>query len=153
MPRVTAASSLLRLVFFALAAVGAVEAAACGGDDAAADGGQQADATAESSDVCASFTGADMPCPTASPTRCFPMCATGGCYCRGTPQGLRWSCVTDLSCTPDCGPLDDRCAPAPGDDGAPPGDAVEAEASDAAEGGDAADAGMPDAGATDAASD
>jgi hypothetical protein len=59
--------------------------------------------------ICAEFTEAGAPCPGVNPVRCFAMCATGGCSCRATPQGPRWSCTTDTSCQPDCAPIDDGC--------------------------------------------
>jgi hypothetical protein len=59
--------------------------------------------------ICAAFTSADAPCPTPSPVRCFPMCDAGGCYCRPTPQGPRWTCTTDTTCLPDCAPINDGC--------------------------------------------
>ncbi len=65
-------------------------------------------------DVCDAFTGVGTSCPLASPVRCFPACEASGCFCTGTHAGARWTCQTDLSCVPDCGPLDDGCA---GDDG------------------------------------
>jgi hypothetical protein len=90
----------------------ALQAAGCtGGGAAEADGG--ADAGYRGIDVCDAFTGVDSACPMVSPLRCFAYCEAGGCYCSVTPAGPRWSCVTDLSCMPDCGPLDDGCAGGP----------------------------------------
>ena len=82
--------------------------AGCAGSGASPDGG--ADAPVSVIDVCDAFTGVDTACPLASPVRCFAACDSGGCSCRPTPAGARWACETDLSCVPDCGPLDDGCA-------------------------------------------
>jgi len=79
----------------------------CTGGAAAPDGG--VDASIVVIDVCDAFTGVDTACPLASPVRCFALCEAGGCFCRATPAGPRWACETDLSCVPDCGPLDDGC--------------------------------------------
>jgi len=68
------------------------------------------DASAPGVDLCDAFTGVDTACPIASPTRCFPDCDAGGCYCRATEAGPRWACVTDLSCMPSCAPIEDGCA-------------------------------------------
>jgi hypothetical protein len=64
-------------------------------------------------DICDAFTGVDTACPVASPVRCFAYCEAGGCYCSVTPAGARWSCTVDMSCMPDCGPLDDGCGGGP----------------------------------------
>jgi hypothetical protein len=85
--------------------------AACAGSGASPDGG--ADAAVSVIDVCDAFTGVDTACPLPSPVRCFAACDAGGCFCRPTPAGARWACVTDLSCVPDCGPLDDGCGGGP----------------------------------------
>lgn len=58
-------------------------------------------------------------CLRVAPTRCFPMCATGGCRCAGGPSGPTWTCTIDTSCLPDCGPLDGACATQ--EDGSPLG--------------------------------
>jgi hypothetical protein len=102
----------------------------CGGDDAASDGGS--DATVDAFDLCDAFTEVGAACPFASPLRCFPTCEAGGCFCRATSGGPQWTCQVDVSCLPDCAPLDDGCASGnPGDDGgADTGD-------DGGEGGDA----------------
>jgi hypothetical protein len=75
------------------------------------------------------FTGVGSACPAASPLRCFPLCEAGGCSCNETDNGPRWACVTDLSCLPQCAPLDDACASDAGD------------VSDAGDAGDVRDAG------------
>jgi hypothetical protein len=80
--------------------------AGCTSGGAAGDGGADAPAVI---DVCDAFTGVDTACPLASPVRCFALCEAGGCSCLATPHGPRWGCETDLSCVPDCGPLDDGC--------------------------------------------
>ncbi len=79
----------------------------CASNSATADGG--ADASAVVVDLCDAFTGVETACPFASPERCFPACEASGCYCRATAAGPRWDCVTDLSCVPDCAPLEDGC--------------------------------------------
>jgi hypothetical protein len=62
-------------------------------------------------DLCDAFTGVGTSCPGASPLVCFPMCEAGGCFCRETPDGPQWACVTDRSCEPTCAPIDeDACA-------------------------------------------
>jgi hypothetical protein len=133
-------------------------APACSSGSAAGDAGPS-DATTAPSDgepvICTQFTSAGDPCPTPSPVRCFPECEAGGCYCTQTSSGARWVCQTDLSCMPDCAPVDDGCSPVPtgGDDG---GGGSDDDAADAGADGDAADAaGAADAGdaASDAASD
>jgi hypothetical protein len=87
-----------------------------GGDTSAVDAAS--DTTAQAIDLCDAFSGVDTSCPIASPLRCFALCEASGCFCRATPSGPRWDCVIDLSCQPDCGPLDDGCAPsAASDDG------------------------------------
>jgi hypothetical protein len=101
--RVTAA---VAVASFALAC------SACTGDNGnASDAG--GDATLEATDICSQFTDetkAGDPCPQASPTRCFPECESGGCYCAvGMGGGPAWKCTTDLSCMPDCAPIDDAC--------------------------------------------
>jgi hypothetical protein len=89
---------------------------ACSTNAAAPDGG--ADASIGFIDICDAFTGVGTACPLESPIRCFAACEASGCYCVGTADGPAWSCVTDLSCVPDCGPLDDGCGGgAAGDDG------------------------------------
>ncbi len=80
----------------------------CASNAAPADGGLGADAPPVV-DLCDAFTGVDTPCPFASPVRCFPACEASGCYCSRGAAGPRWTCVTDLSCVPDCGPLEDGC--------------------------------------------
>jgi hypothetical protein len=95
----------------ALAALLCLAAGCTGGSSAEADAG--ADAGYRTIDICDAFTGVDSVCPMASPVRCFAYCEAGGCYCSVTAAGARWSCVIDMSCTPDCGPLDDGCAGGP----------------------------------------
>jgi hypothetical protein len=108
-------ASCLRVFLFKLSCVFAL--AACGGGAVAtSDGGMQDDATVVAIDVCGAFTHVGAACPLPSPIRCFPLCQAGGCFCRVSDGGPTWLCVTDLSCTPDCGPLDDACAQnVPGD--------------------------------------
>jgi hypothetical protein len=101
----------------------ATSLAACGGDDTASDSG--ADATgggAETSSgeagatICDEFTEAGAPCLGPSALRCFPLCDTGGYYCRATPGGgAHWVCVTDTTCLPDCAPIDEACMSAGGE--------------------------------------
>jgi hypothetical protein len=103
----------------ALALILGLPGACSDSNGAAGDGG--ADVTAADGDdaaepaICLEFTEAGAPCSTASPVRCFAECEAGGCSCMATSQGPRWACQSDLSCMPDCGPLDDGCSP-PGDD-------------------------------------
>ena len=109
--------------------------------------------------ICMQFSAVGDPCPTASPVRCFPECDSGGCFCKSTGTGgpPRWACTVDLSCVPDCAPLDDGCSPATtGDDGPDkalddgpadaPGDGPPDAASDAL---DSAGDGAADGGASD----
>jgi hypothetical protein len=81
----------------------------CTGDNGGtSDAGQ--DATLEATDICTTFTESGDPCMQASATRCFPECESGGCYCQvSMGGGARWKCVTDLSCMPDCAPIDPNC--------------------------------------------
>ena len=81
----------------------------CGGDGVATEAGAP-DVLEEAIDLCGAFTSAGGACPRAGPTRCFPMCRTGGCFCRAGAGGPAWTCTTDTSCLPQCGPLDDACA-------------------------------------------
>jgi hypothetical protein len=92
-----------------------------GGSGDSGDGGPY-DATALPGDseplICQQFTDAGLPCSPPSPVLCFAECEAGGCRCSETPEGPRWVCTTDLSCIPDCAPIDDGCSPVPtGDDG------------------------------------
>jgi hypothetical protein len=90
--------------------LGLLACAACAGCSTS---GEASDAGADASvvviDVCDAFTGVGTACPLESPVRCFPACEASGCYCRASTKGAVWECVTDLSCVPDCGPLDDGC--------------------------------------------
>jgi hypothetical protein len=128
---------------------------ACNGTSSAGDGGAGTDA-AISDDlseplICTEFTEAGAPCPLASPVVCFAECVTGGCSCSATPQGPRWVCQTDLSCLPDCAPIDDGCSPLPvgddgggdanGDDGGADGSGEAGGGDGAGDGGEAGDAG------------
>ena len=87
--------------------------AGCSTTSSSADGGEggsSADGSSELLDICDAFTSVGERCPLESPVRCFPECEAGGCYCNHGDGGAVWACVTDLSCVPDCGPLDDGCA-------------------------------------------
>ncbi len=81
-------------------------AAGCGADDSAAPEAQEpSDAQAPSADPRSPrplSRGSAPCCPAASPLVCFPMCEAGGCSCSATPNGPRWSCVTDRSCEQVC---------------------------------------------------
>jgi len=83
----------------------------CGSSSGGSDGAVDAagDATADVVTVCDEFTEVGAPCSLASPLVCFPMCEAGGCSCRPTASGPRWACTTDLSCVPDCAPIDETC--------------------------------------------
>ncbi|MGH7294208.1 MAG: hypothetical protein ACRELB_04715 [Polyangiaceae bacterium] len=135
----------------------AVLAASCKGASSGgpSDAGFESGAGDDGSEpaICEQFSAAGDPCPTPSPVRCFPECDSGGCYCRSGGGGgpPRWVCETDLSCVPDCAPLDDACSPpTPGDDGpgdetgdaAVPGDGGDSETG-AADSGDAGDGSAP----------
>ena len=114
-PLVGVLGAIVTSVLATLVGALAMVSAACGnGDHTAAEGGTAADGDAASpaSDLCDldAFTGSGMPCPIASPVVCFPECEAGGCSCTETASGPRWSCVTDLSCTAPCAPIDDACA-------------------------------------------
>jgi hypothetical protein len=87
----------------------ALACAGCTGDSGGtSDAG--GDATMEAADICDMFTKVGDPCPQANPTRCFPMCDAGGCYCAvGMGGGPTWKCTSDFSCVPDCAPVDDAC--------------------------------------------
>jgi hypothetical protein len=95
----------------ALAVLLSLEAGCTGGGGGAADGG--ADVAYQVVDICDAFTGVETACPMASPVRCFAYCEAGGCYCSAASDGAQWTCVTDISCMPDCGPLDDGCGRGP----------------------------------------
>jgi hypothetical protein len=77
--------------------------------DASEDAGAE-DADGGSYSICDAFTAVGHECPLASPFRCFPECEVGGCYCESTADGPRWGCVTDLSCIPDCAPIEENCS-------------------------------------------
>ena len=74
------------------------------------EGGSSGDGAPAILDICDAFTSVGDRCPLESPVRCFPECEAGGCYCARGDGGAVWACATDLSCVPDCGPLDDGCA-------------------------------------------
>jgi hypothetical protein len=95
----------------ALGPFASLPCAGCGGNKATSPDAGIVDA-AGSVDLCDldAFTGVGTACPVASPVVCFPMCEAGGCSCDETPDGPRWSCVTDLSCQAACAPTDDACA-------------------------------------------
>jgi hypothetical protein len=99
--------------------------------------------------LCTEFTEAGAPCPVPSPVRCFAECEAGGCYCREQGPGRPpvWECTVDLSCLPDCGPLDDGCSPVIsfGDAGSGDDGPEEGAASDAEGDGETGDAGGADA--------
>ncbi len=109
----TAAGALLASAPVAGALLGATAIEGCGGDDTASPEAGPADAEPPVVDLCDAFTGVGTACPTAGPLVCFPMCDSGGCFCKSTPDGPRWGCVTDTSCQPACAPIDDACAAAP----------------------------------------
>jgi len=90
-----------------VAIVLAIASAACSRGGAVADAGE--DGATPLLDICDAFTEVGTACPLASPVRCFPECEAGGCFCRATSEGPRWACETDLSCVPDCAPIDDAC--------------------------------------------
>ncbi len=122
----------------------ALVAASChGGSASPTDAGAEAgDIGGDASEpaICMQFSQVGDPCPGPSPVRCFPECDSGGCFCRSTAKGGPpvWVCQTDLSCIPDCGPLDDGCAPATtGDDAAAEVGPAEGGVADADGGGDA----------------
>jgi hypothetical protein len=100
-----------QLATVVLVAALSAAAAGCGSHDSASPEGGLADAQAPVFDLCDAFTGAGTACLAASPLICFPMCDSGGCFCKSTPDGPQWGCVTDTSCEPTCAPLDDACAP------------------------------------------
>jgi hypothetical protein len=102
-----------------LGVVLALGSAACSRNNAAADDGGIDDAAATVIDICDAFTGVGTSCPLASPVQCFPECEAGGCFCRPTATGPQWACETDLSCIPDCAPIDDACPVAVEGDGGP----------------------------------
>jgi hypothetical protein len=108
-----AAGSLLAARPAAALLCGAIATVGCGGDGTTSPEGGPADAEPPAADLCDAFTGVGTACPTAGPLVCFPMCEAGGCFCKSTPDGPRWGCVTDTSCEPACAPLDDACAPLP----------------------------------------
>ena len=88
-----------------LATLAALAALACVNEPAAPAEAGPSDAEAPALDLCDAFTGAGTACPLAGPLVCFPYC-DGGCSCGVTAGGPKWACVTDLSCTPACSPID-----------------------------------------------
>lgn len=101
---------MAKLAVLGLAIALALGGTACSRNSAAGDDGGSEDAPATVVDICDAFTGVGTACPLASPVQCFAECEAGGCFCRTTAEGPQWACVTDLSCIPDCGPIDDACA-------------------------------------------
>jgi len=94
------------VVAFAAALAGAGATLGCGTQEASSAGdASYGDVDISAFDLCDAFTGAGTSCPRAGPLRCFAFC-DGGCSCGATAEGARWTCVTDLSCTPACAPLD-----------------------------------------------
>jgi hypothetical protein len=100
--RVTRATRLAVLV--TLAALALLPGVGCVNEPGAPAEAGSSDA-APALDLCDAFTGAGTSCPLASPLVCFPYC-DGGCSCGVTAGGPKWACVTDLSCTPACSPID-----------------------------------------------
>ena len=96
-------SSLVSLA--ALAAGAALATLGCVNEPGAQAEAGPSDAEAPALDLCDAFTGAGTSCPLAGPLVCFPYC-DGGCSCGVAAGGPRWACVTDLSCTPACAPLE-----------------------------------------------
>jgi hypothetical protein len=90
-----------------MAVVLAFGVSSCSRGSSTADGGE--DAGVVVIDICDAFTEVAAACPLPSSIRCFPLCEAGGCFCRPTAQGPRWECETDLSCVPDCAPVDYPC--------------------------------------------
>jgi hypothetical protein len=99
------------LTVLAVWACSGASLAACKSDSEASDAGATGDASAEAlGSICDEFTEAGASCSVASAVACFPMCEAGGCFCTVKPGvGLRWVCVTDTTCLPDCAPLDESC--------------------------------------------
>jgi hypothetical protein len=91
-----------------VAAFGFGSMAGCSSDEAApADAGPET-APGPEGDLCNGFTSVGQPCAPVSNKACFPECEKGGCFCRAGQDGKGvWSCVTDLSCYPVAGPLED----------------------------------------------
>ena len=80
------------------------------GDAGVADSTTIVDVNDEEPLICTEFTAeAGAACPTPSPIACFACGDGGGCYCRQTPSGPRWTCVIDPGCLPCSG--EDNCAP------------------------------------------
>ena len=100
------------------------------GDDPTLASNDAASDVSADADPCSTYTHVGEACRVAPTLRCFPQCATGGCFCAG---GL-WQCRTDFSCEPETGPLVDTGAPPPPDatdDATAPDDAGDASALDA----------------------
>lgn len=84
----------------------------CSSDDSPSNTADASVSDGASIDPCDYWTTSGDICPIATGRVCFPECTSGGCRCRRQADGqLRWSCVTDTSCLPDSGPLDDTGAP------------------------------------------
>jgi hypothetical protein len=132
----------------ALAAATAV--AACSSDEEAPKPAETPDATAPPrlGDPCDTYTALGEACDVPPTVRCFPLCETGGCFCRSGASGRVWVCENDFSCFPDAAPDFDGAPVGPIDepDAATDGDVGTTDASDAADG-------PSEAGASDAADD
>jgi hypothetical protein len=161
--RISLATRWRRIIALACLGTGAIVVACSSGSaPPPSDAGPLVDATQVvdgEPEICTEFTEAGAPCSRVSPVRCFPECTTGGCSCTTSPSGARWTCTTDLSCVPDCAPLDDACSqPQGGDDGGATGDGGGVDGGDAgatgdggADAGAAGDGGGDASGASDAA--
>ena len=90
-----------------------VFAPGCSSDDSAAPTNDASASTGSpDADVCGdpSLVQNGGPCYPVADIRCFPLCATGGCWCRkgGTnPDAGIWQCQSDVSCLPDSAPIDE----------------------------------------------
>lgn len=104
--------------------------ARCSSDDTSANGGD-ASTNDGSVDLCDlnAYTGVGKPCAYTSTRVCFQQCEAGGCKCVAGSSGPVWSCVSDFSCAPETGPLDDVVV-----DTAPPLDAADASVDAAVDG-------------------
>ena len=123
---------MLRAAFkltYVMVALGAfaipVFAPGCSSDDSTST--TDASASTDSSDpnVCGdpSLVHNGGSCYPVANIRCFPLCATGGCWCRpggSVPDAGVWQCQSDVSCLPDSAPIDELDSSLPPDDGGAP---------------------------------
>ncbi|MGH7285678.1 MAG: hypothetical protein ACRELY_29520, partial [Polyangiaceae bacterium] len=98
-----------------------VFAPGCSSDDSTTTPDASASTGSPDADVCGdpNLASPGGSCYPVANIRCFPICATGGCWCRSggsIPDAGVWQCQSDVSCFPDSSPIDDFDSSEPVDD-------------------------------------